>query len=62
MVSRVMDVILVDTYESFMLKLAYTLVTHNRKHILSSNSIEDVLQFMTTTLPSEIRPPLSSQE
>jgi len=62
MVSRVMDVILVDTYESFMLKLAYTLVTRYRKHILSSNSIEDVLQFMTTTLPSEIQSSLSSQE
>lgn len=49
---RVLDVVLCDTFDAFLLKLSYTLIMTYRKQLMSMNNMEDILEFMTSTLPS----------
>lgn len=51
---RVMDIILCDSFEAFLLKLSYTLLTTNKRLLMSMSSMEDILEFLTSTLPSNL--------
>ena len=50
---RIMDVVLCDNVDTFMLKVSYALIMKNRKRIISACSMEDILELMTVTLPSK---------
>jgi len=50
--ARVMDVVLCGSFEAFLLKLSYTFLMTNKRLLMSLSSVEDILEFMTSTLPN----------
>jgi len=50
--ARVMDVVLCGCFEAFLLKLTYTFLMTNKRLLMSLSSMEDILEFMTSTLPN----------
>ena len=51
---RVMDVVLCGSFEAFLLKLSYTFLMTNKRLLMSLSSMEDILEYMTSTLPSNL--------
>eukprot|EP00210_Caulerpa_lentillifera_P008532 g8138.t1 len=50
--ARILDVVLCYDFRSFMLRFAYTLVKSNHEHIVSMESTEDILEFLSCCLPN----------
>lgn len=59
--ARVMDIVLCDSFDNFLLKLSYTMVVRNRKILMSLDNMEDILEFMNTTLTSNTPPTLHEE-